>query len=442
MSQDAYKSKLRSADEAVQAIRSGDGVYIHSNAAAPQTLIEAMTARKGELRDVKIYQLITLGPAPYAESDCEGSFYVHCMFIGPNTRKAVNEGRADYTPIFFSALPALFSTQKLKVDVCLISVSPPDDDGYMTLGASVDSTWAAMSNCRTVIAEVNQRMPKTFGNTRVHLDQIDILMESDRALPLLHNENPDETTLAIGRHVASLIDDGATLQMGIGAIPNAVLQSLRSKRNLGIHTEMFSDGVIDLVEAGVIDNSRKTIAQGKTAVSFAMGSQRLYDYIHNNEDVEFYGSEWINNSHIIAQNYRMTAINSALQIDLTGQVCADSLGSDMYSGCGGQVDFVRGAANSPGGRAIIALESTAKQGTISRIVPILNAGAGVVTSRADLHYVVTEYGIANLHGKNMKDRVRAFIEIAHPKFRAELEKQAFEQFKWMGKHLTIGQARD
>lgn len=432
VSRQIYLSKLRTADEAVGLIHSGDGVYIHSNAAAPHTLIEAMTARRADLKDVRIYQIITLGPAPYAQADCEGSFYVHCLFVGPNTRQAVNEGRADYTPVFFSALPNLFSSRQLKVDVCLLSLSPPDENGYMTLGPSVDSTWAAIEHCKYVIAEVNQQIPRTFGKTRIHIDKIDALVESDRTLPVLHNEVPDETCMAIGRNVASLVDDAATLQMGIGAIPNAVLSFLGGKQNLGVHTEMFSDGVIDLVEAGVINNSRKTVSPGKLAVSFAMGSKRVYDYINNNEDVEFSGSEWINSSEIIAKNHKMTAINSALQIDLTGQVCADSLGCEMYSGCGGQVDFIRGSAASPGGKAIIAMESTARASTVSKIVPCLNPGAGVVTSRADLHYVVTEYGIANLHGKNLKERVKALIEIAHPKFRDELERAAFEQYKWMG----------
>lgn len=388
-----------------------------------------MTERRAELRDVKIYKIITLGPAPYAEPECEGSFYVHSMFIGPNVRKAVNEGRADYTPIFFSELPRLLSSGAIKVDVCLLSVSPPDTDGNMTLGVSVDSTWAALKNCTKVIAEVNQRMPKTHGNTTIHVSKIDYLVETDEPLPLLHNEAPDAVTLAIGKNVASLVDDGATLQMGIGSIPNAVLQCLTDKKDLGVHSEMFSDAVVDMVDAGVITNSKKTVAQGKLAVSFAMGSDKLYRFLHDNKEVEFQGSEWINDSNIIAQNAKMTAINSALQIDLTGQICADSLGTEMYSGCGGQVDFVRGASKSPGGKAIIALESTAKNQRISRIVPMLTSGAGVVTSRADIHYVVTEYGIANLHGKNMKDRVKALINISHPGFRDELERGA-HNFKW------------
>lgn len=433
---DEYKAKLCTADEAVQSISSNDGVYIHSNAAAPQQLIASMTARKSELRGVKIYKLITLGPAPYAEPDCEGSFYVHSMFIGPNVRKAVNEGRADYTPIFFSELPALFKSKALKVDVCLLSLSTPDDDGYMTLGVSVDSTWAALSNCKYVLAEVNKQMPRTNGDTKIHVSQISKIVETDYALPKLHNETPDEVALAIGRNVSSLVEDGSTLQMGIGVIPNAVLQSLHDKRDLGVHTEMFSDAVVNLVQSGVINNSRKTVAKGKIAVSFAMGSEKLYNFVDKNPDVEFRGSDWINNSQVIAENYKMTAINSALQIDLTGQVCADSLGTHMYSGCGGQVDFVRGASKSEGGKAIIALESTARGGKISRLVPTLAPGAGVVTSRADLHYVVTEYGIAQLHGKNMKDRVRALIEIAHPQFQAELERGAHE-YGWTGRNFSI-----
>lgn len=425
----AYQGKLRTACEAVQCIRSGDGVFIHSNAAAPHRLIDAMTDRKTELRDVKIYKIITLGPAPYAERDCEGSFYVHSMFIGPNIRRAINEGRADYTPVFFSDLPALFYSGELKVDVCLLSVSPPDNDGNMTLGVSVDSTWGALKNCRTVIAEVNRRMPRTFGNTKISLDQIDYLVETDEPLPHLHNEEPNEVALAIGRNVASLVDDGATLQMGIGVIPNAVLQLLTGKRDLGVHTEMFSDAVVNLVKSGVITNARKTVAPGKIAVSFAMGSDKLYEFVDKNPDVEFYGSDWINHPAVISQNNKMTAINSALQIDLTGQVCADSLGTEMYSGCGGQVDFVRGASHASGGKAIIALESTARGGKVSRLVPTLANGAGVVTSRADIQYVVTEYGIANLHGKNMKQRVKALIEIAHPDFRDELEHGA-HAFGW------------
>lgn len=424
------------AEKAVQCIRSGDGVYIQSNAAAPQVLISAMTDRKDDLRDVKIYKIITLGPAPYAAPECQGSFYVHSMFIGPNVRQAVNEGRADYTPIFFSELARLFYSGSLKVDVCLLSVSEPDEQGNMSLGVSVDFTWAALKNCRQVIAEVNKQMPRTHGETTINIRQIDHIVETDYALPVLHNEAPDVVALKIGSNVASLVEDGATLQMGIGVIPNAVLQCLTDRSDLGVHTEMFSDAVVKLAEAGAVNGRRKTVSPGKITTSFAMGSKRLYDFVNNNPDVEFRDSEWVNEPHRIAQNYRMTSVNSALQIDLTGQVCADSLGTSMYSGCGGQVDFFRGASHAEGGKAILALESTACQGKVSRLVPMLAPGAGVVTSRADIHYVVTEHGIAYLHGKNMKDRVRALIEIAHPDFRAELEEGA-HQYKWYGSKVSV-----
>lgn len=430
-----YKNKLCSAEEAVKKVNSGDGIFLHSNAAAPHSLISAMVARKHELKDVDIYKIITLGPAPYAEADCRGSFYVHSMFVGPNIREAVNEGRADYTPIFFSELPALFESGTIKIDGCLLSVSPPDDEGYLSLGVSVDSTWGALKNSRYVLAEVNKQMPRTSGRTKIHVSQIDALVESDRALPNLHNEVPSNEALMIADFVASLVDDGATLQMGIGMIPNAVLEALQGKKHLGVHTEMFSDAAVKLAKLGVIDNSRKTLLPGKTAVSFVMGSQELYDFVDGNELIEFHGSDWINDPFVIAQNEKVTAINSALQIDLSGQVCADSLGTSMYSGCGGQVDFIRGAKRSKQGKAIIALESTARDGTISRIVPYLSKGSGVVTTRADLQYVVTEYGIASLQGKNLKDRVKGLIEIAHPRFRAELEQESW-QFKYMGKGVS------
>ncbi len=397
-----------------------------------------MTARAPDLQAVQIYQLITLGPAPYAEPECEGSFYVHAMFVGPNVRQAVNEGRADYTPVFFSDLPALFSTGFLKIDVCLFSASPPDSDGFMSLGVSLDCSLAAKKHAAVTLVEVNRQMPRTFGHNRIHVSEVDAIVEADHPLPLLHNENPGETEFKIGRNVASLVEDGATIQTGIGGIPNAVLQCLKDKSNLGVHTEMFSDGVVELVEAGVITNALKTLAPGKLAVSFAMGSRKLYDFLNENEMVEFFPTDWTNDPRIIAENHKMTAINAALQIDLTGQICADSIGTYVYSGCGGQVDFVRGASHSSGGKAIIALESTARGGTISRIVPTLNQGAGVVTSRADAHYVVTEYGIANLHGLNMKQRLRALVEIAHPDFRAELEEQAWQNHRWRGRLPAAG----
>lgn len=434
-----YSNKLTTAAEALAVVRSGDGVYIQSNAAAPQTLIAELVARAdaGVLRDITIYQLITLGAAPYTAAQYAEAFRVQNLFVGHNTRKAVNEGRANYVPLFFSDLVWMFESQTAKVDVCLLQCSPPDKDGYLTLGVSLDTTLAAMKHARVLIAEVNPRMPRTYGLTKLHVSQIHHFVEVAYELPELPSPAPQGAELEIGRRVAELVEDGATIQMGIGAIPNAVLLGLREKRDLGVHSEMFSDGVVELVEAGVITNNRKTVLPGKMAVSFSMGTRKLYDFLDNNPSVEFHGSEFINDPFVIAQNYKMTAINSALQIDLTGQICADSLGTTMYSGCGGQVDFVRGAWRSEGGKAIIAIPATAKGGTISRIVPTLQAGAGVVTSRADVHWVVTEYGAANLRGLNLSQRVRALIGLAAPQFRDELERQC-EQFPWFDKSATGG----
>jgi 4-hydroxybutyrate CoA-transferase len=425
---DVYRSKLKTAADAVKLIRSGDGVYLHSNAGVPRTLVDAMVARAPELRDVKIYQLITLGAAPYADAQYADSFYVHSLFIGPNTRQAVLDGRADYTPVFFSELPALFRTGKLGVDVCMVQCSPPDENGNMSFGVALDCTPAALVNARVVIAEVNKQTPRTFGSHSINIKDVDCLVEADYALPERVDDEPADIELAIGRNVADLVDDGATIQMGIGAIPNGVLHALRDKRDLGVHSEMVSDGIVELIESGVINNSKKTVLPGKVAVTFMFGSQKLYSFVDNNPMFEFHMTEYLNDPFVIAQNYKMTAINSALQIDFTGQVCADSIGTRMYSGFGGQVDFIRGARRSPGGKAIIALPSTAKDGKVSRIAPIITAGGGVVTTRADVQYVVTEYGTVDLYGMNMKDRAKALIGIAHPDHRAELEKQAYENF--------------
>jgi len=418
-----YRERLTTAQAAVRSVRSGDKIYVHSNAAVPQVLVDALTERSDDLKDVEIYHLLTLGRASYAAPELAGSFRVHALFIGSNVRRAVNDGRADYTPVFLSEIPSLFASKALSVDVCLLQVSPPDAHGYCSYGVSVDCTIAARKQARVVIAEVNRQMPRTLGRSSIHVSRIHHIVETDRPLPELVPEEPSTVEAAIGEKIASLVEDGATLQMGIGSIPDAVLKNLHGKRDLGIHTEMFSDGVIDLVEAGVITNDAKTVLPGQLAVSFVMGTRRLYNFVDSNPIVEFQPSDFINDPIVIAQNHRMTAINSALQVDLTGQVCADSIGSELYSGVGGQVDFIRGAARSLGGKPIIALPSTAKKGEISRIVPLLSQGAGVVTSRADVHYVVTEHGIAQLHGKNLKDRSRALIEIAHPKFRAWLEEE-------------------
>jgi acyl-CoA hydrolase len=413
-------------EEAVSKINSGDNIYIHSNAAAPLALIGALTARKNELKNVSIYQLITLGKAPYADIDCKDTFTVNALFIGPNTRESVNDGRANYIPVFFSEVPALFYSGQINIDVCLIQTSPPDNNGNMTLGVSVDCTPAAMANAKIIIAQVNKQMPHTYGKTKIHIDEITYCVEVDEPLPELEMHIPGPLESAIGENVATLVPDSATIQMGIGAIPNAVLRALKNKKDLGVHSEMISDGVIDLIQSGVINNKHKTVLPGKVAVSFLMGSKNLYDFVNKNSIIELHSSEFINDPYIISQNHRITSINSALQIDLTGQICADSLGTYLYSGCGGQVDFVRGASRNVEGKAIIALPSTAKGGSVSRITPFLSKGAGVVTSRADAHYIVTEYGIANLHGKSLRERTKALIDIAHPKFRASLEKESYE----------------
>lgn len=425
-----YKSKVVSADEAVKNIKSGDSIYIQSNAANPIPLADALTRRAPELKNVEIFHILTMGPALYSEKEYKDSFKVHALFIGQNVREAVNEGRADYTPLFLSEIPSMFESGRLPLDVCLIQVSPPDEHGYCSYGVSVDCTIAARKQASLVIAEVNKQMPRTLGRSFVHASKLDYVVETDRPIPEHVPKPLDDVSMAIGRNVASLVEDGATLQLGIGSIPDAVLQNLRDKKNLGVHSEMFSDGVLDLVEAGVITCNKKTVLPGKIAVSFVMGTKRLYDFVNNNPLIEFQTTDFINDPVIISQNHKMTAINSALQVDLSGQVCSDSVGIQLYSGFGGQVDFIRGAARSKGGKPIIAIPSTAKHGEISRIVTHLSKGSGVVTSRADVHYIVTEYGIADLYGKNLKSRAESLIAIAHPKFRDRLQKEC-DSVPWL-----------
>lgn len=427
-----YRDRVVSAEQAVKHIKSGDTVYVHSNAAAPESLLDAMTNRAAELENVKVVHLLTLSKAAYAQREYEKSFRVNALFIGGNVRSAVNEGRADYTPAFLSEIPSLFERGILPLDVCLLQVSPPDAHGYCSYGVSVDCSIAARKKAKIVIAEVNSRMPRTLGRSFVHISKLDFIVETDRALPALDPEPPSDTDRAIGQNVATLVEDGATLQLGIGAIPNAVLHYLTEKKNLGVHSEMLSDGIVDLIEAGVVTNDAKTFLPGKVAVSFVMGTQRLYDFVDNNPLIEFQTSDFINDPDIIARNAKMTSINSALQVDVTGQVCADSLGEYLYSGFGGQVDFVRGACRSQGGKAIIAMPSTAKGGTLSRICGTLRPGSGVVTSRADVHFVVTEFGIAQLHGRTLNQRMNALIEIAHPDFREALEREC-HQISWFRK---------
>lgn len=421
-----FRHRIVSAEQAAKHIKSGDTVYVHSNAAAPESLLDAMTNRAGELSNVRVVHLLTLSKAAYAQENYSNSFRVNALFIGKNVRKAVNEGRADYTPAFLSEIPSLFERGILPLDVCLLQVSPPDAHGYCSYGVSVDCSIAARKSAKTVIAEVNTRMPRTLGRSFVHVSKLDLIVETDRPLPVLEPEEPSDVDRAIGQHVATLVEDGATLQLGIGAIPNAVLKYLNEKRNLGVHSEMLSDGIVDLIEAGVVTNDAKTFLPGKVAVSFVMGTQRLYDFVDNNPLIEFQTSDFINDPDIIARNSKMTAINSALQVDVTGQISADSIGNQLYSGFGGQVDFVRGASRARGGKAIIALPSTAKGGTVSRICSTLRPGSGVVTSRGDVHYVVTEFGIAQLHGRTLLQRMHALIAIAHPDFREQLEQDCRE----------------
>ena len=416
-----YRNKCMNAAQALEAVRSGDHVWIQSGCGTPSPLVDALVARAPVLRNVEIVHMKTLGDADYTKPEYEGIFRHRGLFLGDNVREAVVAGRADYTPIFLSEIEGLFLSGALPLEVVLMQVSPPDDHGYVTLGTTVDCTLNATRCARTVIAEVNERMPRTHGETAIHVSRISAIVETSRPLLELHPEPFTAMHRRIAENVASLIPDGATLQTGIGGIPDAVLACLGDKRNLGIHSELVGDGVIDLMESGVLNGERKSIHRGKVVISFVLGSQVLIDYIRDNPAFEFRPICYTNDPFVVARNDKMVAINAALQLDLTGQVCSDSLGIKPYSGFGGQVDFIRGAARSKGGVPIIALPSTAKKGTISRIAPMLDPGAGVVTSRADVHYVVTEHGIAYLHGKTLRERAEALIEIADPRFRNDLE---------------------
>jgi 4-hydroxybutyrate CoA-transferase len=416
-----YRTKLRTAQEALEAVHSGDRIWVQSGCGAPSVLLDALVARAAELWDVELVHMKTLGEAVYTRPEYAGHFRHRGMFLGENVREAVTAGRADYTPIFLSEIEGLFESGALPLDVSLLQVSPPDAHGMMSLGTTIDCSLTAARTSRMVIAEVNRQMPRTHGDTMLHVNQIHMFVESDRPLLELHTEPPTEEHMRVARNVASLIPDGATLQTGIGGISDAVLRCLDDKHDLGIHTEMCPDGVIDLMERGIINGQRKTLLRGKAVLTFILGTQKLFDYIDDNPAFEFRQISFVNDPFTVARNDRMVAINSALQIDMTGQVCADSLGTRPFSGFGGQLDFIRGAARSKGGVPIIALPSTAKLGTVSRIVPVLEPGAGVVTSRADVHYVVTEHGIANLHGKSLRERALALIAIADPRFQQELE---------------------
>jgi acyl-CoA hydrolase len=410
-----------SAAQALEAVHSGSRVWIQSGCGTPSTLVDALVARAPQVRDVEVVHMMTLGSADYTKPEYAGHFRHRGLFLGANVRAAVAAGRADYTPIFLSEIEGLFESGAMPLDVVLMQVSPPDAHGFVSLGTTVDCTLTAARCASVVIAEVNDRMPRTHGDTFIHVSRISALVETSHPLLELCTERCTEMHMRVARKVASLIPDGATVQTGIGGISEAVLACLGDKRDLGIHTEMCPDGVIDLMESGVINGERKSLHRGKVLAAFVLGTQRLFDFIHENASFEFRSISYTNDPFVVAQNDKMVAINSALQVDLTGQVCADSLGTKPYSGFGGQLDFIRGAARSHGGVPIIALPSTAMASTVSRIVPVLDPGAGVVTSRADVHYVVTEHGIAYLHGKTLRERAEALIAIADPRFQQELE---------------------
>jgi len=422
--------------EAVKVVKSGDHVHLSPVASSPQCLVQALCrrGRTGELRGVHIHHLHTEGPAPYADQEFEGIFQLDSFFVGPNVRRRTQDGFADYIPVFLGETQRLYREKYLPCSVAMIQVSSPDERGFVSLGTSVDATLAAVEMAETVIAVINPQVPFTFGDAVISPDRIDIFVEDDRPLETLHFAAPGEIEKAIGVHCAGLIEDGATLQMGIGAIPNAVLAQLGNHRNLGIHTEMFADGVVALVEKGVINGSEKVIDRGKMVATFLLGSKRLYDFAHRNDSVRMMDVGYTNDPFIIAQNPKMTAINSSLQIDLTGQVCSDSLGTKLYSGVGGQVDFVYGASRSKGGKAIIAMPSVTEKGE-SKIAKVLMPGAGVVTTRAHVHWLVTEYGAVNLYGRSLQERARLIISIAHPDHREALDRAAFERF---GSHYHFG----
>jgi acyl-CoA hydrolase len=416
------------ADEAVAVIRSGQRVFVQGSAATPLHLLHALSRRAHELQKVEIVSITTLGEMGIPHPDYPDAFYFNSLFVSANVREAVNDDRGDYVPVFLSEIPRLFDQQILPLDVALIHISPPDKHGYCSLGVSVDIARSAVKNAKYVIAQVNEFMPRTHGDGIIHLREIHALVEAHDALPEAdYAARVGETERAIGRHVASLIEDGATLQMGIGAVPDAVLKELHNHRDLGIHTEMFSEGLIDLMEKGVINNRFKKKHRRKVVSSFAIGKRRLYDYIDDNPEFAFLEVDYVNNPYVIAKNPKVVGINSAIEIDITGQVCADSIGTFQYSGVGGQMDFMRGAALSEGGKPIIAMPSVTGKG-LSRIVPFVKPGAGIVTTRAHVHYVVTEHGIANLFGKNLKQRAYALAAIADPQHRESLERDIRQRF--------------
>lgn len=431
-----YKSKVVSAEEAVSVIKSGDTVYLHANSAYPTVLVNAMCARYKELENVRVVHLTTFHKAPYIEPEMQGHFTHAALFVAGNVRKAVNEGRADFYPVFLSEIGYMMELGRLPIDVCMLHLSPPDEHGYCSFGVSNEVSKIAAENAKVVIAQINSKMPRVLGDNFIHISKIKYIVEIEEELldvPMVDTNVTEEEKKIfqkIAEHISTLIEDESTLQMGIGAIPDAVLPFLREKKNLGVHTEMFSDGLIELIESGVVNGEKKTFLPNKVVASFVIGTKKLFEYIDNNPLIEFRSSKFVNDPFNIARNDKMVSINSAIQVDLSGQVCSDSFGTRIYSGFGGQLDFIRGAMRSKGGKPILAFASTAKNETISKIVPILTPGSGVVTTRGDVQYIITEYGIADLYGKTLRERVKALINVAHPKFRDDLERQARE-FKWL-----------
>jgi 4-hydroxybutyrate CoA-transferase len=419
-----YRRKVTDATTALACVESGDSLYLGGGAGAPAVLVDGLIGRAPELRNVQLIHILTFIGAPYVDPQYEGSFRSNSLFIGHNVRKAVQEGRADFTPIFLSEIPGLFQRKILPIDVALVALSPPDEHGFCSFGVEVGTTKPAAESARIIVAEVNQQMPRTLGDSFIHVSRLTHVVEVDHPLPDAPQGGSSPEHMRIGEHIAEMIPDGATLQMGIGSIPDAVLKNLGNHKDLGIHTELFSDGVVSLFEQGIITCSRKNFHVGKMVAGFLFGSQKLYDFVDNNPIVELHPTEYVNDPFRIAQNDNMVAINAALQVDLTGQVCADSIGPIFYSGVGGQADFIRGAARSKGGLPIVALPSTAKNDTISRISVMLPEGSGVTTTRNDVHYIVTEYGVASLYGKTIRQRACELIKIAHPKFRDELTEAA------------------
>lgn len=424
--QEKYETMVATPEQALARVKPGQRVFIGTGCAQPEALVRALTARSSSLPDTEIIHLLTIGAAPYADKKLSPFFRVNSFFISDNVREHIQEGLGSYTPIFLSDIPRLFESGQMPLDVALIQVSPPDDRGMVSLGISVDIVKSAAENAALVIAQVNPQMPRTLGDSFLHVYDLDVLVPVDVPLIEYGSEETNEVTRQIGQYIAALVEDGCTMELGIGSIPHAVLEYMGEKKNIGIHTEMLTDHIIDLVEAGVINGTRKSFDRGKIVASFALGTKKLYEYVDNNPMFSFHPTEYVNDSFLIGRHENMVAINVALEVDLTGQVCADSLGEKFFSGIGGQVDFNRGAARSRGGKAIIAMKSTAKDGEISRIVSRLSPGAGVVTTRGDVHYVVTEHGVAYLHGKSVQERTMALISIAHPDYRAQLLREAIE----------------